>query len=193
MRMAKSASPSIVVEQKVTVEDYSRAASAVRYFSAPFKRRSFRALIFITVAAVSASLVFSCRSSGFGKEKIPEAIAIISAAVAAAIWFLQPPAESRSAKRLFSSCALMSLPEKVTVYRDRVVIENSCESITEYWTDFFACVETDEMIAAAGGRKRFLVIVKKRGLAEKQLKILSSLFGYAFEGRIHRFPVRRKR
>lgn len=69
MRMAKSASPSIVVEQKVTVEDYSRAASAVRYFSAPFKRRSFRALIFITVAAVSASLVFSCRSSGFGREK----------------------------------------------------------------------------------------------------------------------------
>ncbi|MCI1954780.1 MAG: hypothetical protein LKJ21_00175 [Oscillospiraceae bacterium] len=181
----------IAVTQTLTEEDFSAAAAAVRYFAAPMRRRSVRAAACLTVAALAASTV-PASLNFFGTAWVSAAVTAVAFAAAVAVWFWQPVRETRQAALWFRSCPLMALPSTVTVFRDRAVVESKCERITEYWTDLSVCVETDGLIAAAAGKERGLLIVKKQGLSEEEAARLSARFRGAFERRYFRFSGRKR-
>lgn len=54
-------------------------------------------------------------------------------------------------------------------------------------------METDRLICAAGGRQRFLLVLKKEGLSPEYAEKVSDLMRYAFDGRWYRMPSRKRR
>ena len=157
--MPKQNDEPVSVSQTLTEQDYDKATAAVRYFSAPMRRRSIRASICLTAAALAAAFIPVCGKNLTARNAVVAA-AILFAAAAVAIWLIQPAAEKNSAGKWFRSCPLAALPETVTISRDRAVIQNECERTTEYWTDFTLCIEMDSLIVAAGGQERFLLVMK---------------------------------
>jgi hypothetical protein len=188
--MPKEKEKPVAVKQMLAERDYAEATAAVRYFAAPMRRRSIRAAVLLTVAAIAAASLPACAGHSSARNVIL-AVAIFFTAAAASVWFLQPGKEKRDAGRWFHSCPPAALPQTATVFSDHVVVESECEHITEYWTDFSVCVETERLIAAAGGRQRFLFLVKKEGLPPEEAEHLSNLMRYAFDGRWYRM-MRRK-
>lgn len=176
----------VILHQTLTERDYIAAQAALKYFSSPMKRRSVRAAMCLTGAVVAASLIPAERNAFPRLVWIPVSVAAVFAAAALLLWLLQPVSEKRRVRRWFRSCPLAALPFDVAVFHDHAESKSSCEQITEYWTDFFLCVETDELIAAAGGRERFLFVVKKKDLPKETVERLSALFRSAFDGRWYR-------
>lgn len=176
----------VTVAQTLTVKDFSAAAAAVKYFASPMRRRSMRAAICLTVAALAASLI-PASLNFFRTAWVPVIVAVAAAAAAVVIWIWQPVLEARKAETWFRSCPLMALPSKVTVLQDRVIVESERERITEFWTDFSVCVETKDLIAAAVGQERGMLIVKKQGLPKEEAEQLSARFRHVFEGRCFQF------
>ncbi len=177
----------VAVEEVLTEQDFIEAAKAVSYFAHPMSRRSIRMAMCFTGAVIMTALTFVC-----GKKWLwlPVTIAAIFLLSAIIIWFFQPEREKKHTQKWLSSCPLAVLPTGVIVFRDRVVLKSNCETITEYFTDFSLCVETEHLIAAAGGPERFLLIVKKDGMSAEKSERLSGLFRYAFGGRWYRMAER---
>lgn len=177
--------PAVETEQTLTAEDFIEAAAAAEYFAHPMRRRSVRAAVCLTAAAISASLVSAC---GRHPELRPLPIwaAAILLLLAAVFFFGQPKARARRVLAWLGTCPLAGLPAKVAVRADCVALESRCEKMTEYFTDFSLCVETDRLVAAVGGRERNLLVVKKEGLPPERAKALSGLFRYGFDGRWYR-------
>ena len=188
--MARQNDEPVSVTQKLTEQDYGEAVAAVKYFAAPMRRRSIRAAVCLTVAALTAASIPLC-GKNLSAKVILIAVAIIGIAVALVIWLVQPEAEKKSAVKWFRSCPLAALQQTTVVSHDHAVVENECERMTEYWTNFSICVETEELIVAAGGQERFLLLVKKSGLPPKEAERLSRLMRYAFDGRWYRMPPRK--
>ena len=180
----------LLVRQTVTAEDYAEASAAVAFFTAPMKRRTVRTLICVTAAAVAASFLPLCGGRVTARNAVI-ILAILGVVAGVAVWFLQPVFEKRRAVRWFRSCPLAALPAEVTLTRQSAVTVTECERLTEYWTDFSVCVETDRLIVAAGGRERFLLVLKKDGLEPEQKEKLSGLMRYVFDGRWGRVPSRK--
>lgn len=185
--MPKQKDVTVTVKQALTAKDYAEASAAVKYFAVPMRRRSVRAAICFTAAALAASFLPVCGSNVSARNAVAAA-AVLCAAACAVVWFAQPGSEKRRAEQWFRLCPLAALPAEVTVSHECAVSVSECERMTEYWTDFSICVETDELIAAAGGRERFLFVVKKNGLPEKEAKKLSDLMRGAFDNRWYRMP-----
>ena len=188
--MPKQNMEPVAVAQTLTERDYAEATAAVKYFGAPMKRRSIRAAVLLTVAVIAAAFLPISRENRSATGAI-WALVILCAAAAAAVWAFQPPKERRDAARWLRSCPLAALPQTATVSPDRAVVENECERMTEYWTEFSVCVETERLIAAAGGQERSLFVVKKEGLPQDEAERLSELMRYAFDGRWYRMPRRK--
>lgn len=188
--MPKQHDEPLLVRQTVTAEDYAEASAAVAFFAAPMKRRTVRTLICVTAAAVAASFLPLCAGRVTARNAVA-VLAVLCVAAGVAVWFLQPVFEKRRAVRWFRSCPLAALPAEVTLTRESAVTVTECERLTEYWTDFSVCVETDRIIAAAGGRERFLLVLKKDGLEPEQKEKLSGLMHYVFDGRWGRVPSRK--
>lgn len=176
----------ITMEQTLDEKDYVAAEAVLKYFSNPMSRRSVHAAMCLTGAVIAASLVHAFQSTFSSLVWIPILLFTVFSAAAVLVWFLQPKSEARCVRHWFRSCPLAALPTEIAIFHDRVTMESKCETITEYWTDFSICVETDDFIAAAGGRERFLFAVKKNELSEDTKKQLSALFYSAFEGRWYR-------
>lgn len=188
--MTKKKEAPVVVSQTLSEQDYGLATAAVRYFAAPMRRRSMRAAVCLTVAALAAAFLPICQKNPNAHTAMV-VVVILFALAAAAICLFQPIAERKSAAGWFHSCPLAALPETVTVSSDCAVVENECERMTEYWTDFTLCIETERLIAAAGGQERYLFVVKKDGLQKEEAERLSNLMRYAFDGRWYRLPPRK--
>lgn len=180
----------VSVKQTLTEQDFTEACASVKYVSAPMRRRSVRAAICVTAAAVAASFLPLC-AKHLPARNAAAAAAILCAAAGVAVWFLQPVFEKRREGQWFRSCPLAALPAEVTLTREGAVTVTECERMTEYWTDFTVCVETDRLIAAAGGRERFLLVLKKDGLPPEEAEKLSGLMRYVFDGRWYRLPPRK--
>ncbi len=183
--MPKQKEEPVIVGQTLTERDYGEAAAAARYFAVPLRRRSIRAALCLTAAALAGAAVPICGENRRARAAVVCAAAVFAAA-ALAVLLLQPVIEKNRTKKWFRSCPLAALPETVTVTRSCAVVESKCERTTEYWTDFTLCVETDGFIAAAGGRERFFLILKKTGLPQKEAERLSTIMRYAFDGRWYR-------
>lgn len=173
----------IILHQTLTELDYIAAEAALSYYSSPMKRRSTRVAMCLTGAVVAASLIPAGLRAFPRFVWIPIAVAAACAVAAILVGLLQPVFRARQVRKWFRSCPLAALPADLAVFHDHAEVKSSCEQITEYWTDFFLCVETDDLIAAAGGRERFLFVVRKKDLPKDTAKSLSALFHGAFDGR----------
>lgn len=188
--MPKQLEEPVTVKQTLTAQDFAEAFEAAVFFSAPMKRRSVRTLACVTAGAVCASFLPLCWAN------VPLRITLIVLAAffiaaGAVIWFCQPVWKKRRAQEWFRCCPLAALPAELKVSRQGAEIVTECERMTEYWTDFSLCAETDRLIAAVGGRERFLLVLKKDGLPPEQVEKLSKLMRYAFDGRWYRMPTRK--
>ena len=190
MPMPQKVMEPVTVAQTLTERDYAEATAAVRFFAAPMRRRSIRAAACLTAAALAAACLPLAKKSQ-SVQAVIAVVAALGAAAAVLVFFLQPVWEKRDAGKWFRSCSPAALPGTATVFPDRGVMKNGCERMTEYWTDFSVCVETDRLIAAAGGRERFLFVVKKEGLPPEEAERLSALMRYAFDGRWYRTAPRK--
>lgn len=184
MEERKNAEP-VVVKQTLSGRDFAEAMSAAAYFAHPMRRRLVRAAVCLTGTLVMAALAFWVQTRWLW---LPLAAAAVFLLCAVAVWFLQPRWAKNRAEAWLSSCPLAVLPETVSVFRDHAVLKSRCETMTEYFTDFALCVETGRLIAAAGGRERFLFVLRKDVLPAEEAERLSGLLHQAFEGRWYRMP-----
>lgn len=171
--------PIETVEQTVAAEDYASAYYSVQSSLSLLHKREVKAGICVSLAVIVGStipLYYARFLSLFG----PVCVIIIFLATAANYFFIEPTAIQNWAEELYDSNALLALPQKITVYRDSVVLENEHETFTEYWTDFYRCIETRGAFIMNGGRERDLLILKKEGLSEEQKSRLSAHFADTF-------------
>ena len=188
MALQNTAAESAEAEQTLTVGDYTEAAAAAEYFARPLRRCSVQAAFCLTISVISASLVYTAHLTHPRWTWVPVTVAAVFLLLSAYQFFARPALERRRVEKWGASCPLALLPQKLTVYADRAVLETECEKITGYFTDYTICAETDRLIAAAGGRERYLLVVKKEGLPPEQAEAVAALFRHAFDGRWYRMP-----
>ncbi|HEX3025989.1 MAG TPA: YcxB family protein [Clostridia bacterium] len=178
--------PIETVEQIISEQDYADAYYAAHSSSALLHRRDVQAGICLSLAVLCASVIplYRARFSTFWG---PVCGILAFLALAAVFFFLKPQDTKNWARRLYRSNALMALPQKVTVYRDSIVLENGRERFSEYWTDFSGCVETKDAFILTGGRERLLLLIKKKGLSPERQNMLSAHFADAFAYRFRKF------
>jgi len=174
--------PVEILEQTMEADEYAAAYLAAQESISSLRKKEVKAGICLTVAAVIGALIpaYHTHSATYW---VP--IGAIAAAVllAALFYFVQPSNIKRWAAELYRSNALLALPEKISIYRDSVLIENQYEQMMEYWTDFYKCVESKSLFVAIGGRERNLLVIKKQTLTEEQRNTLSAHFADAFASR----------
>jgi hypothetical protein len=188
--MPKKMEEPVTVQQTLTSRDFAEAFQAALFFSAPMRRRSVRALMCATAGGIAASFL-PLSWAGASLRAALIVISVLCFAAGIVIWFCQPVWQRNRAERWFRCCPLAALPAEITLSRRSAEIVTECEHMVEYWTDFSLCVETNRLICAAGGRQRFLLVLKKEGLPPEQAEKLSSLMRYAFDGRWYRMPSRK--
>lgn len=178
--------PIEVLEQTVSAEEYAEAYYTAESSASLISRREIRAGLCVTLAVLCASSIPIYRtrfSTFFG----PVCGILAFLGLAAVFFFLQPSDIRDWAKRVFQSNRLLALPQKISVYRDSIVLESDKECFTEYWTDFVRCTETPTLFALIGGRERSLLIVKKEGLSPEQTERISTCLFNAFAARYQKF------
>lgn len=171
--------PVEAIEQTVSAADYASAYYSVQSSLSLMHKREVKAGICVTLAVITGTVipVYYARFLTFWG---PFCGIFIFLALAAIFFFVQPNDIKSWAEELYRSNPLLSLPQKVTVYRDSLVVENEYEQFTEYWTDFSGCIETRDAFVLNGGRERNLLVLKKSGLSEEQKNRLSAHFSDTF-------------
>lgn len=179
MATSYEGSPIEVIEQTLSAEEYAPEYRAAGGILSPWSRRGVKAGLCLSAALLVGSVIplYRARFSTFFGPVCGVALCV---AFAALFYFYQPREIERWAAELFRSNALLSLPQRISVYRDSVVIESERERILEYWTDFAGCLEDRKAFVFAGGRERNLLVIKKQGLSPEQTQRLSEHFSAAF-------------
>lgn len=177
--------PIEVVEQTISADEYACAYYAAQSTGSLIHKREVKAGICVTLAVITVSVIpiYLRRFFTFWG---PVCTAFVLLGLAAVFFFVQPNDIKSWAEKLYHSNMLLSLPQKISIYRDSVVVENEREQLAEYWTDFFSCIETGDTFVFNGGRERNLLIIKKQGLSEEQRKRLSAHFFNEFASRYHK-------
>ena len=142
--------PAAVVRQKMTGALYTQASLTARRQMFPLTRPGVRAGICVTLAllCLSGTPWYAAR---YGGVWAPVALEVLLLLLAAFFLFVQPKNEQAQLEKKFSSNPLLALETTASVYRDSVVLENECEKILEYWTEFQRCFETPRYFVAADG------------------------------------------
>ena len=79
-------------------------------------------------------------------------------------WFfasIQPSEIRKLYEKKYETNKLLSLSQKVTLYRDSMIYENEFEKFSLYYTDFDLCFEDDKVIVLCGAKRDFLLINKE--------------------------------
>ncbi len=174
--------PIETIEQTVAAGEWASAYEAARSAVSPMHRKEVKSAICLTAGVLLGSLLPLYRSR-FLTVWVPVCGIFIFLCLAVWFFFFQPKEIRRWARELYGSNALLALPQKITVFRDSVVIENEREKILEYWTDFFRCIETEKAFILSGGMERNLLVISKNGLAPEQVDRLSAHFSHTFASR----------
>lgn len=174
--------PIAVLEQTMTDTEYARGYRASETLLSVFHRRGVKAGLCLSAAVLIGSFIPLYREK-FTTFFVPGCGVALCLLFAALFFFYQPRETERWAAELFRSNALLSLPQKISIYRDSVVVESERERILEYWTDFSGCLENNRAFILTGGRERTLLILEKKGLSPEQEKRLSEHFSSVFARR----------
>lgn len=174
--------PIAIIEQTVSPEKWADAYYTAWSMLFPIRRKEVKAGICLTVAVLIGSVIPIYRTQ-FSTIVVPICGILYALTLAAMSYFVQPNGIKRWAQTLYRSNKLLSLPEKITIYRDSVIIENEYEKILEYWTDFAKCIETKDAFVITGGMERSLLTICKHELEREQVTALSSHFANTFAAR----------
>lgn len=174
--------PVEIFEQKMEADEYVQAYLTAQESISVFHKKEVRAGICLTAAAVIGSFIPQYKA--YNATVWVPATAIFVALLLSVICYFMIPNETKIwGSRIYSSNALLALPEKITLYRDSVLIENKYEHILEYWTDFGKCIESKSLFVVTGGRERKLLVIRKQSLTEEQTNTLSAHFADTFASR----------
>jgi hypothetical protein len=174
--------PIEILAQDVSAKDYAAAYYAAQDSFSPMHKKEVKAGLCLSAAAVIASFIPLYRAH-FASFWVPACGIMLALLVGILFYFVQPADIKKWAVEVYTSNALLALPEKVSIYRDSVIIENAHEQLMEYWTDFDKCIESKAAFVVFGGRERNLLIIKKQGLTEQQNNKISAHFADAFASR----------
>lgn len=174
--------PIEIFEQVIDADDYAAAYYTAQEAISPMHKKEVKACLCLSVAAVIGALIpaYHTHSATFW---VPFGGIVLAVLLAVLFYFVQPNDIKKWAAQLYRFNALLALPEKISIYRDSVLIENQYEQLMEYWTDFFKCVESKSAFVAIGGRERNLLIIKKQSLTEEQRNQITAHFSDAFASR----------
>ncbi len=174
--------PVEILEQHISEDDYAAAYYAAQESISPMHKKEVKVCVCLSAAAVIGSLIplYHTRFSTFW---VPVCGIILALLLAVLFYFVQPNDIKKWASELYRSNPLLALPEKISIYRDSVIIENQHEQLMEYWTDFGKCIESKSAFVVIGGQERNLLIIKKQGLMEEQRNKISAHFADAFASR----------
>nr|WP_319489601.1 YcxB family protein [uncultured Caproiciproducens sp.] len=174
--------PIEIIEQTVDPEDYAAAYYTAQSAISPMHKKWVKAGICLSTAIVIASFI-PFYNARLATCWAPAGGIVLALALGFLFFFVQPNDIKKWADELYRSNGLLALPQKIQLYRDSVVLENSCEQILEYWTDFNKCLETGAAFVLTGGRERELLIIKKRGLTNEQTETISAHLAGTFASR----------
>ena len=174
--------PIEILEQNVSAPGYAAAYYAAQDSLSPMHKKEVKASLCLTGAVVIGSLIPLYRTH-FTSFWGPACGIVLALLLGVLFYFIQPNDIKKWAAEVYDSNALLALPEKVSIYRDSVIIENAHEQLMEYWTDFGRCIESKSAFIVLGGRERNLLIIKKQGLTEQQNSKISAHFADAFASR----------
>ena len=174
--------PVEILEQDISADEYAAAYYTVQESISPMHKKEVKVCVCLSGAAVIGSLIPLYRTR-FATFWVPVCGIILAFLLSILFYFVQPNDIKKWAAELYRSNALLALPEKISIYRDSVIIENAHEQLMEYWTDFAKCVESKSAFVAIGGQERNLLIIKKAGLTEEQRNKISAHFADAFASR----------
>lgn len=177
--------PIEAVEQTVNAADYASAYYVVQSSLSLMHKREVKAGICLSLAVITGSIIPIYHAKFFTFWG-PFCGIFVLLGLAAVFFFVQPNDIKNWAKELYRSNALLALPEKIIVYRDSIVADNGRERFTEYWTDFYGCIETKDAFIMNGGMERNLLIIKKEGLSTEQKNKLSTHFADTFASRFQK-------
>jgi hypothetical protein len=177
--------PIEIIEQSVSSAEWASAYYTAQSSYSLIHRKEIKAGACITAALLIGSIIPSYHYR-FSTVWGPACGIFITLALSAVFYFVQPNEIRQWAEKLYRSNAILALPEKITVYRDSVVIENEREQFLEYWTDFAKCIETKDAFVITGGLERSLLTIQKRGMTQEQQSRLSAHFADAFASRYQR-------
>lgn len=177
--------PIAVLEQKLTQEEYAAAYVLSQEGLTPANRKEFKVAVCVAAAALTGSAI-PLYYSYFYSAWLPGIVLAFFLLLGVYFAVVIPRNIREWGKTLFAACRLVQLPTKISVFRDSVRIENGTETITEYWTDFRACMENSRYIVLTGGRQRSRLILKKDGLSPADQERLSTHFKNTFVRRYRR-------
>lgn len=174
--------PVDILQQDISAEDYAAAYYTAQESFSLLHKKEVKAGLCLTAAIVIGSFIPIYRTR-FSSYWIPAYGIVLAVLLAVLFYFIQPNDIRKWAADVYRSNALLALTEKISIYRDSVIIENEHEQLMEYWTDFSKCVESKSAFIVIGGLERNLLIIKKQGLTEQQINKISAHFGDAFASR----------
>lgn len=183
--------PVQVLEQQLSAEDFEDAFLLYDYSASPIRSPQVRAGLCVCGALLAGSLI-PWYAARFATVYVP--VACIVLFLALALFFIreQPRQHRHQARRLYQSSRLFGVPSVVSVYRDRLMLKNEYEALTEFWTDYAGCVENSAYYVLGGGISRQLLVLKKSDLEQRQEEALTLHFVNAFAGRYRRVKSQEK-
>ncbi|MBS5483209.1 MAG: hypothetical protein U0N62_06980 [Hydrogeniiclostridium sp.] len=175
----------LTVRQTLTAEQYARGARLLEEELSLTGKPGVRAAACAAGAALSASTApLSLRE--YGTMWIPLLFMTAFAALGCWMYFVQPRRRSAEREREFRGAPVLGLETEIAFYRDFVLLRSEYEEVQAYWTEFSACLETGELVAAAGSGARRLLLVGKSGLSDEEQQTLSVFLENTFASNYRR-------
>jgi hypothetical protein len=167
------------VSQTLSKNEYTQAFYIGQSVISPMHTKWVKTGICLSMAILIISLI-PLYKSYFITVWIPFCALAVAVLLAFYFFFIQPKDIKKWAAQIYCTSAFLSIPQKIEIYRDSVIIKNEYEEILEYWTDFAKCVETNSFFVLTGGRERDLLIITKNGMNATQIERISKHFSNEF-------------
>lgn len=170
--------PLALFDFKMEESEYAQAYYLKQNFRSKFHRQEIKVGICVTLVVLFAATI-PFFNGKFGSFWIPASAVLISILFGIYFILLQPKSIQKLGAEIYRSNQLLSLENTVSIYRDSFIYKNSYETITQYWTDFDQCIESETMLLFIGG-ERTLVVLKTSVLSAENRDRLSEHFQSVF-------------
>ena len=169
---------------QVEESDFQEALFLELNFRSNMHRQEVKVGICATLAIFFAAMIpiFYGRFRSFWMPMIAVGFVVI---LGLFFLFWQPKSFRQLGAEFYRSNQLLSKKQTASVYRDSLIYQNDCETITQYWTDFDRCIENKSGLLLVGGEHR-LLILKTDVLSEEKQKQISEHMQAVFASKYHR-------
>lgn len=171
--------PVVSKQDVLSEETYIKGVLSCQGQVSPFSRRGVRIAACFTGIAFLLSLL--PMYNRFYSTSYAIFCGIVVLLVLALRFFLLGPQNQRiRAQRFYQSNRLLQLPFVFKLQRDSMEAESERQNLHFYWTDFYACYETQEAFLLPGAPGQSLIILQKEAFEREQVALLSEFFEQTF-------------